>query len=995
MKPKAKPSSAKKRPQRSAGAPRHKSKRGSGKQNGSRSQPGKAGIDNEEDEREVDEEDMAFFGENQGYANFLTALDTQQLVTTKKDKQKRKEEIRALKALQKSSAPPSRPNGNGGSDHDDEEDDDDDFARDIHAATIDAGDSSDDGGDDSGDEIHQELLGDGDVTVHGAENEDDEDDDDDDSEVNEDQDDLDDSDNWDELSADDEFDGPVPQGSRKERKRDARRSTDDDALEDRPRLLNAGLSDDEQDDIVASNRLPIKLSNGRLVAPKVRVDEHPPSEDDDEEPADVEMETVDTEASTREAKEPQPELTGRAYVIAKSEQMAAIAQQVLEEPEEHIAKLSKLLPLLNDRQPKVQKLAVLSLLSIFKDIIPGYRINPLTDSQMSEKLSKDVRKLRNFEQGLIKSYQQYLKTLEKIFSASLPKVDKKAQASDAVSETHISYLCLSAMATLLLTHVHFNFRLNLLDMLVQQVTSPFTALQQVSLDTMRELFQTDELGEPTTEAVKLIAKHIKTLSYAHVPASVVDTFLYLRLKDELTLEDLRRQSRKNGKDDKKSGKASKKDRPYISKKQRKVIKREAEVEEEMREAEAVHTLAERRKHHTATLEHVFLTYVRVLKNAPRSQLVAPVLEGLCRYAHLISVEFFASLFEVFKTILSDTATSLRSKLMCVVTAVEVVSGQGESLNLDLELFYKSAYQLIAELATDCSWETRRTVVVPLGEDDSDNDDDDDDGDGAGDAHNGRHAASQQTDVLAQVQAATSQRKKRSPKDIESNLQLGLRAVDLLFCRRRSPPAARAAAFILRLCSVTTCAPPHGILSILVLVRTMLLKYPTAKTVLYPSSERPSSGAYNPLIDDPALAHPLSGTPWELVVLQRHWHADVRTMAAYLVKEAGTSDDDNGNEEASTRSALPLLALGVGIRTWRDVWAQWEWREASRFKPGIKEPREFRRASATQPDSSVSPDAQPDAAQSTRTNGNSNGKRKAYGKQHHQQRRPYANKRQRH
>jgi nucleolar complex protein 3 len=49
---------------------------------------------------------------------------------------------------------------------------------------------------------------------------------------------------------------------------------------------------------------------------------------------------------------------------------------------------------------------------VFKDIIPGYRIRSLTDKEKAEKVSQMVMRTREFEQGLVSNYQNYLKMLD-------------------------------------------------------------------------------------------------------------------------------------------------------------------------------------------------------------------------------------------------------------------------------------------------------------------------------------------------------------------------------------------------------------------------------------------------------------------------------------------------------------------------------------------------------------------------------------------------------
>ena len=48
---------------------------------------------------------------------------------------------------------------------------------------------------------------------------------------------------------------------------------------------------------------------------------------------------------------------------------------------------------------------MLSLAAVFKDILPGYRIRPPTDKELSMAVSKEVKKLRDHESGLLRAYQ--------------------------------------------------------------------------------------------------------------------------------------------------------------------------------------------------------------------------------------------------------------------------------------------------------------------------------------------------------------------------------------------------------------------------------------------------------------------------------------------------------------------------------------------------------------------------------------------------------------
>ena len=53
-------------------------------------------------------------------------------------------------------------------------------------------------------------------------------------------------------------------------------------------------------------------------------------------------------------------------------------------------------------------------MAVFKDIIPGYRIRKQTEKEEKVKLSKDVKRVKEYEETLLSNYQNYLQTLEDV-----------------------------------------------------------------------------------------------------------------------------------------------------------------------------------------------------------------------------------------------------------------------------------------------------------------------------------------------------------------------------------------------------------------------------------------------------------------------------------------------------------------------------------------------------------------------------------------------------
>lgn len=54
---------------------------------------------------------------------------------------------------------------------------------------------------------------------------------------------------------------------------------------------------------------------------------------------------------------------------------------------------------------QIVRLAMLSLLAVFRDILPGYRIRLPTEKELAMPVSKDVKRTRDYEASLLRLYQ--------------------------------------------------------------------------------------------------------------------------------------------------------------------------------------------------------------------------------------------------------------------------------------------------------------------------------------------------------------------------------------------------------------------------------------------------------------------------------------------------------------------------------------------------------------------------------------------------------------
>ncbi|CAK5264565.1 unnamed protein product [Mycena citricolor] len=475
----------------------------------------------------------------------------------------------------------------------------------------------------------------------------------------------------------------------------------------------------------AIERLPIKLANGRVQKSGVKLKQLSTSEDSSEE---SEEEDERVEEPAREdvatgARFGRPAVVdilsnqSRSHRIqGAKEQIASICQDIMADPEGSLGLLRRLHtfslaqvstpthpdPVPND--PVIRKLAILSQLAVFKDIIPGYRIRALSDKEKAEKVSQMVARTREWEQGLVVVYQNYLRALE----------------AELKAKSELADIALGAMCTLLTELIHFNFRVNLMNCIVARLSrKSWDKMSQNCLDTLVKTFKSDVTGTASLEIVRVINRMVKEKRF-NVNPNVLTCLMHLRLKTELGVrssdshadkpDQPKRSSASKDAARRSKGKAT--SQPHLSKAARKVAKEKREIDREFREAEAQVDKEERSATHTETLKLLFVLYFKIIKHDRPTALLPAALQGIARYSHLVNIDFFRDLLKVLKDLVvreieseeddePDMTRDVRLRLQCIVTAFELLSGQGEALNIDL-IVPRVGAVVCAEISWKCS-----------------------------------------------------------------------------------------------------------------------------------------------------------------------------------------------------------------------------------------------------------------------------------------------------
>ncbi|KKF97402.1 Nucleolar complex-associated protein 3 [Ceratocystis platani] len=626
-----------------------------------------------------------------------------------------------------------------------------------------------------------------------------------------------------------------------------------------------------------STRLPIKTADGRLqhvTAPDANDDAGHESEISDGDW--LEGDSMDGSISEidDEKQEDKPEIPIPEQIRLAQEELAKIATSLTMDPEDHPGAFRALAKIGESKIVAIQKLAVMTQMTVYKDVIPGYRIRPAEEGS-KEQLSKETRTLRAYEQALVAGYQAYIKMLSH-YAKSDPMGLSASRKKGSLGSIAIVCTCM-----LLKSVPHFNFRSELIKIVVwklsrRKVDDDFVRC----LDTLRELFAEDEDGRYGLEVISLLTKMMKVREF-QVDESVVNLFLDLRLLSEF------------------SGKASnervemeasgpKPKKVFLTKRQRKNRKEQKSLDKDMAQAEAVVSHEERERMQSETLKLVFATYFRILKQR-LPHLMGATLEGLAKYSHLINQDFFGDLLEALKDLIrhadndanaeldgkteeneedqegqeeeeesAPTRNTSREALLCNATAFSLLAGQDahnarNDLHLDLSHFTTHLYRSLLALSVNPDLE--------------------------------KTARSHLWDPTQPKPARVVPNK----VNLQTTTVLLIRCLTAVLLPHwgiRSVPPVQLAAFSKQLMSSSLHMPEKSCRAVLALLTDVADTHSKKVASLWNTEERKGDGAFNPVSETIGGSNPFAATVWEGEILRKHFSPQVRDGVKLLERTIG-------------------------------------------------------------------------------------------------------------
>ncbi|TYH91943.1 hypothetical protein ES332_A13G148600v1 [Gossypium tomentosum] len=547
-----------------------------------------------------------------------------------------------------------------------------------------------------------------------------------------------------------------------------------------------------------------------------------------------EVQPTQQEAALAEVKE---DLTAEEAFEAKKRKLAELGMALLADPEANIKSLKEMLQFAKDGDHSILKLGLLSLLAVFKDIIPGYRIRLPTEKELEMKVSKEVKKMRFYESTLLSAYKGYLQKL-----LALEK------------QPRFHHVVVRCICTLLDAVPHFNFRESLLVAVVRNIGSSDDVVRRICYSTIKSLFTSEGKhgGEATVEAVRLIADHVKVHDCQLHPDSV-EVLMSLSFDDDLGKPEVQEGNNKmKNKKNKKRKNFEESNQPQGNdrkrSKQETIAKMKEEVAADYKAVSYTPDVEERKRMQSETLSAVFETYFRILRHTMQSSvasseangniisdgsgahpLLAPCLSGLGKFSHLIDMDYIGDLMNYLKRLAARGSSSdssaqkvqnltLSERLRCCIVAFKVMRSNLDALNVDLQDFFVQLYNLVLEYRP------------------------------------GRDEG----EVLAE-------------------------AHKIMLCDDRQHDMQKAAAFIKRLATFALCFGSAESMAALVTLKQLLQRNVKCRNLLENDagggSVSGSIAKYQPYGSDPSLSGALASVLWELNLLSKHYHPAISTLAS--------------------------------------------------------------------------------------------------------------------
>lgn len=397
-------------------------------------------------------------------------------------------------------------------------------------------------------------------------------------------------------------------------------------------------------------------------------------------------------------------LTRRRGDAANDQRLiASVAERIAANPEKEVELFDVFLELhAKGADVMTQRMALLSAVAVFKDLVPGYRIREPTEQEKAAVRSRQVIALERQEMSLLRAYKRLLPMLE----AAMRK------------EPLVFAPALAALTT---AACDFNYRQRLIGTAVKHATSSHAAVREVMAEALRGMVEADARLESSREVVLAIGKLAQSTASARRKGGVKKGEAHdvgggdpdMRaegLKSELFKVLLQVPI----------GKAQAAADQDMS---RQLEGADEATKRGMYEGSVAQDAGRLQKAEAELLMEIFVVYLRILKqrHLHGRELLPAVLTGLARWGQQVNLELLLEVLIELRCVVEESISQSNElvSLQGLHCALVLLSGPSQALTTDVSWLadsFKSALMLAlpslhSTFSESLEWPPRRCFVI--------------------------------------------------------------------------------------------------------------------------------------------------------------------------------------------------------------------------------------------------------------------------------------------
>lgn len=529
--------------------------------------------------------------------------------------------------------------------------------------------------------------------------------------------------------------------------------------------------------------------------------------------------------------------------------VADMATKIVANPEENVSLLKELRHFAHQYRGTGAALVVLTEAQLYKDIAPAYKIRAISEKEAETKVSKDVARLRNFEEAFLASYQRFVRSC---ISVSQWHSGGAKETAATKNMKIVRTAACKALGELVSSLSHFNDANIIATAVCRLVMDREDEVRLHSTKSLKEVLDgAHRASGQALETCVLIGKTLASLATGKKGTAreeVLEPLVCIQFSNFPMLPISSKEKNE-----------PRKSKRFIKKRRRNgkqgTDTMDAELERDMREAEAEATPQELYSARKSLLDAACHAYFNIIKEAVDSRnpgsaddarrkrrtrkpppALSAALKGLLRVSIFVSTDILEAILAALNALLSEGGVPLGIQFRCLSAAYSILAKNSASAKMDPNSFVGDVRALDSAL------------YAALGK-------------------------------LYGVDAPT--------KDEE---YITFDAAETILAavahNRRVIPPARCASLARRLSIMAGSAAPNHTCTIGLLLASQKLTAPSLVSPIYAqnTSDKGFFGevgtvqAFDFNTDDPDVANAERSASWELSCLACHFHPTIREMA---------------------------------------------------------------------------------------------------------------------